>query len=159
MRLVLSRRELLAGTLAIFATDVLADGMKAEAFSATAALAAINQVRGSRGREPLLENATLRRIAEAQAWHLVRFGSMSHSPDGQHLLGRAGRAGYVGLVAENLADGYVTFEEAITAWLASPNHRTTLLGHRYKHFGAAVAVAPDAVIGLTGTYWVTEFGV
>jgi uncharacterized protein YkwD len=62
-------------------------------------------------------------------------------------------------VAENLADGYVTFEEAITAWLASPNHRATLLGYRYKRFGAAVAVSPDAIVGLTGTYWVTEFGV
>lgn len=83
---------------------------------------------------------------------------MTHAPDGQQLQERVAAIGYRGDVAENLADGYETFEQAIDAWLLSGHHRTTMLHRRYLRFGAAVAVSPDAVPGDWGIYWVTEFG-
>ena len=61
--------------------------------------------------------------------------------------------------AVNLADGYETFEGAIVAWIGSGYHRTTMLSARYRRFGAAVAVSPNAIRGETGVFWVTEFGV
>lgn len=130
-----------------------------ENFSPPTALAAINDIRAVRGRPALAIDATLDRLASEQARELAVLGYMTHAPHGMRLKVRAERIGYRGLVGENLADGYPTFEEAIQAWLASSSHRTTMLAERFNVFGAAVAVAPDAVPGEHGIYWVTMYGV
>lgn len=127
-------------------------------FTPAAAVAAINEVRAERDRPRLALDGKLTALAAHQARELVSLGVMTHAPRGQQLKERAARIGYRGLVAENLADGYETFEEAIRAWLASDGHRTTMLHRRYSRFGAAVAVAPDAIPGERGIFWVTEFG-
>lgn len=61
-------------------------------------------------------------------------------------------------MAENLASGQQTFEEALHAWLDSGYHRTTLLSERYTKAGAAVALIPDIRSDPLGVYWCVIFG-
>lgn len=133
--------------------------IKPEGFDGGVAVAAINRIREAHGRSPLAVDGTLNAIAGQQAERLKQLGVLSHSPGGQHLKERAERAGYHGLVAENLAEGYETFEDAINAWLDSGYHRTTMLHDRFRFFGAGVAVSAEHPPGEWGTWWVTEFGV
>lgn len=155
----MSRRHFLGGSTALFVAaphGVLA--MSPAQFRSSAALGAINAVRARNGRKALVLDGVLNGLASRTARHLARLEVMTHAPEGQQLRERVASIGYRGRVAENLADGYVTFEQAIKAWLASGYHRTTMLSPRYLRFGAAVAVSANAVPGETGIFWVTEFG-
>ena len=128
-------------------------------FSASSAGAAVNAVRKARGRKALSHNGTLHSLAMQQARRLASLELLSHTPGpGLSLKERARRAGYRGQVAENLAGGYETFEEAITAWLHSSYHRTTLISERYTRFGAGVARSSKGDDDRYGTYWAIILG-
>jgi uncharacterized protein YkwD len=158
--MLITRRRFLASAAAFaVATPAQAAGrITPSTFSASAALAAVNEVRRARGRAALGASGALNALAVRTARHLARLERMTHAPDGQQLSERARQAGIGGEVAENLADGYETFEETIAAWIASGYHRTTMLSERYTRFGAAVAVSANAIPGDTGIFWVSEFG-
>jgi uncharacterized protein YkwD len=159
--MLVSRRCFLASVSAFAAVSPAlsaAGAITPPHFSSSAALAAINDARRSRSKAPLTLGGALNSLATRTARHLARLERMTHAPDGQQLIERARLTGVGGEIAENLADGYETFEEAIAAWIASGYHRTTMFSERYTRFGAAVAVSPNAIPGDTGIFWVTEFG-
>ena len=82
----------------------------------------VNQVRQENGLAPLAYNSQLGDAAQRYADFLAGHNVLNHTADGRTLDARAEAAGYTTWVAlgENLAGGYTSFEEALTAWLASP---------------------------------------
>ncbi|MHB1101589.1 MAG: CAP domain-containing protein [Devosia sp.] len=156
----LARDTLLLGPrLGTLGTKTPAGKITPPRFSAASAGAAINAVRTARGRNALRHNGTLQSLAMQQARRLASLELLSHTPGpGLSLKERARRAGYRGQVAENLAGGYETFEEAIKAWLHSSYHRTTLISDRYTRFGAGVAISSKGEDDRYGTYWAIILG-
>jgi uncharacterized protein YkwD len=70
---------------------------------------------------------------------------------------RVALAGYrAGQVAENIARGPVSVEEAMSAWMQSPGHRSNLLHPGFREIGIGCAVGRNAV-GYT-VLWVQDFG-
>lgn len=82
--------------------------------------------------------------------------NLSHHLGGEpRLSGRTTAAGYLPwrVVAENLARGFVTPQDNVEAWVASPTHRANLNDCRLRHIGVSVQYS-------RGTAWVTQdFGV
>ena len=126
-------------------------------FSSGAGVALINTLRAARGRDGVAANGTLAAMAQSQARAMAAADVLSHHIAGS-LKDRAARAGYRGPVAENLASGQPTFEEALHAWLDSGYHRTTLLSERYTRAGAAVALIADIHSDPLGIYWCIILG-
>lgn len=56
-------------------------------------------------------------------------------------------------LAENIAAGYATPEEVVAGWLASPPHRSKMLGHGHWETGAGYWAG-----GSEDHYWVQDFG-
>ncbi len=56
-------------------------------------------------------------------------------------------------LAENIAAGYETPEEAVAGWMSSPGHRAKILGHGHWETGAGYWTG-----GSEGQYWVQDFG-
>ncbi|HXY38785.1 MAG TPA: CAP domain-containing protein [Vicinamibacteria bacterium] len=56
-------------------------------------------------------------------------------------------------LAENIAAGYQTPEEAVAGWMSSPGHRAKILGHGHWETGAGYWAG-----GSEGHYWVEDFG-
>lgn len=55
-------------------------------------------------------------------------------------------------VAENIAMGQRTTEEAIASWMASPGHRANMLSGGYTKIGVAAYSTPDGTV-----YWCQQF--
>ena len=60
------------------------------------------------------------------------------------------------IVAENIARGPFTVDEAIDNWMLSREHRSNLLHPAFRDFGAGIAVGRNSV-GYT-VIWVQDFG-
>jgi len=60
------------------------------------------------------------------------------------------------LVAENIARGHTTVEEAMDAWMQSRGHRGNLLNAAFTEMGVGCAVGTNAA-GST-VLWVQDFG-
>ena len=60
------------------------------------------------------------------------------------------------MVAENIARGHTTVEEAMDAWMQSRGHRGNLLNAAFTEMGVGCAVGTNAA-GST-VLWVQEFG-
>lgn len=119
----------------------------------------LNAMRAARGCGTLVANDTLQAMATRQARRMAERGELSHHVDfGRNVQVRADSAGYPGLVAENLASGYLTFEDCITAWLDSPSHRTSMIDSSYRRFGAAVATTPGSRPDDHDIFWCLELG-
>jgi len=114
-------------------------GQAALAGGGAAAQAWINTVRAAEGRAPLAVSAALGRAALAHARDLARSGRFGHTGrDGSSVQDRVRREGYRHcFVAENIAKGQATPEDALRGWMASPAHRRNLLDPRAEAFGMA----------------------
>ena len=114
--------------------------------------------RRAAGRPPLRADARLERAAQEYAELMLRRGHYGHTgPDGSTALERAAAAGYAGrTVAENLARGQDSPEQAVEAWLASRPHRRNLLDPELSDVGHGLAFGrgPDG----RQIYWVQLFG-
>jgi uncharacterized protein YkwD len=122
---------------------------------AAAVVAAINAQRargancGARGvfqgAPPLAWHGTLLRVAEAQALFLATRDDLRHTGAGGEGLGtRALEAGYrYRRIGETLAHGQPTFEEALSGWLASDAHCSTLHHAAYTEMAAACRPGAD----------------
>jgi uncharacterized protein YkwD len=88
--------------------------------------------------------------AQAHAAELRLVGRISHRGlDGSSVGERATRHGYAwSSVGENLAAGFDTPEEVVSAWLGSPDHCATIMDARFVHLG----------VGRDLTYWTQVFG-
>ncbi len=104
---------------------------------------------------PLVRSTTLDRVAHAHAEDMAARGRMEHAGgDGSSPAERASRAGYAWMrIAENVAQGQATPEEAVASWLKSSGHCASLMDAAYVETGIGVATA-----GAGGPYWAQVFG-
>jgi uncharacterized protein YkwD len=102
-------------------------------------LKAINGIRKKYGVGPLAYNHTLEAAARTHARLMASKDILSHELGGT-LRERVNVEGYRGALGENLANGHKTLESAITGWLNSSGHRSTLLSPKFTEFGLAAAV-------------------
>lgn len=154
------RRFLIAGTglgvgvLASGCTQYVPEGSTAPAaLSVATIMAKINGARAANGRAALTYSSRLASAAQTHARLMASRGELSHALGGS-LRERVTAAGYQGAVGENLAGGQRTLEGAITGWLASPAHRSTLLSSKFSEFGLAVASGG----GTHKIYWAMIMG-
>lgn len=113
-------------------------------------LDAMNDVRVSRGREPLRPVATLRRAARGHSSYLLRIGVLDHDGrDGSPFWTRIVAAGFPRgrSLGENLAMipgcSPAAARRVVALWMGSPGHRANLLNPRFRWVGTGVAAAPD----------------
>ncbi len=98
----------------------------------------INNFRASEGRGPMVPTASLTQAAAAHAQDMVAQGYFSHTGLNGSSVGarvRAAGCSWSG-VAENIAQGQTSAEQAMGIWVNSSGHRANLLGP-YPTFGAA----------------------
>lgn len=112
-----------------------------------------NAVRlGQAGIAPLAADRRLARAARDFAGYMASTGRYGHEADGRDVAGRLRAAGYAFcLGAENLAwiemgagDETGLARTLLAGWMASPSHRSTLLGEEWTDTGIAVATSPSA---------------
>lgn len=117
---------------------------------------AVNAERAKQRIAPLKVNDTLTQLAEFYACRLADGGFFAHVDPvyGSTVESRAADFGYAFLnIGENLAAGQESVEQAISAWMNSPDHRAVLLNPAFTEVGVAVKKG-----GPSGPYWVQEFG-
>lgn len=96
-----------------------------------------NKARVENGAQALVVDCRLMSSARRHARRMAREMSLHHSSD---------------KVAENVAAGQPTAEEAVVVWLASPGHRANILNRGYRRIGVAGFIGPDG-----RAYWVQQF--
>lgn len=103
-------------------------------------LALTNQKRQEQGLPPLTLSPQLNAAASGKAQDMLSKNYWAHnSPDGTTPWVFVRSSGYDYLYAgENLARGFTTSPEIVTAWMDSPGHRENLLSGNYDDVGFAV---------------------
>jgi len=147
------KRVLLAIALVILLAGLFKPGgllpaVQAQSTGPTAddLIAAVNQLRTSKDLEPLLEDAALTTIAQAQAEYLAANNLVSHvGPGGSRPRDRAISAGYGGgaviYISENVAMTQLatTLDTLINTIWTEPQHWNTMTNSDYVHAGAGIA--------------------
>ncbi|HEX6293308.1 MAG TPA: CAP domain-containing protein [Herpetosiphonaceae bacterium] len=97
----------------------------------------VNLRRREAGLAPLTVHATLAACAQQYSAVQARQGAINHTgPDGSNPGQRLTRCGYRWRhYGENLAAGYVSAEEVVAAWMASPGHRRNILNGKVREIG------------------------
>ena len=100
-----------------------------------------NQARSQEGKPALQKNIALQKAAVEKANDMVSKDYWAHtSPEGIKPWYWLEKNNYQYVTAgENLARGYDNVEDAIQAWLDSPEHRENMLNERFNQAGFAVA--------------------
>jgi uncharacterized protein YkwD len=130
------------------ATPVPADGLTSQVVTMT------NQVRSAAGCGQLDVDEELIVASERQSWYMAETRNFSHIGwGGSTFVRRAQVAGYERPAGENIAWGYLTAEEVMAAWMASPGHRANILNCATKSIGAGVTYAADGT-----PYYAEVFG-
>jgi uncharacterized protein YkwD len=96
-----------------------------------------NAQRARYGLPPLTLDPALERTARAHATWMTNSHSLQHSSIG---------------VAENIAWGQRTADEAMTSWMNSSGHRANILNGSYRRIGVAAYTASDG-----SCYWCQQF--
>jgi uncharacterized protein YkwD len=118
----------------------------------------VNAIRRGVGLSPLELDPRLTTAAQAHADDMLARTYYNHnSPEGTTPRQRVRSAGFIAdVVAENIAAGQTSVEDALGAWLHSSDHRRNLLDPRLTHLGVGMAL---------GSYehrykilWVQDFG-
>jgi hypothetical protein len=117
-----------------------------------------NENRIENGLPELKVNPLLAQAAQLKAEDMAQNSYYAHiSPDGKSPLYWLQRVGYKYLNAgENLVIDRTTSEEAVTAWMNSPDHRENILRPQFTEVG--VGVAPGEYEGIPTIFVVEEFG-
>ena len=131
--------------------------------------AAVNRFRAAHGLGRLRDSTGLDRSARQHSLEMGRLGYFAHnSANGaqfwqriQHYYPRSGGGSW--LVGENLlwASPRVSAGQAMSMWIASPEHLRNLMDPRWRQFGVSavrVAHAPGVYQGLRVTIITTDFG-
>lgn len=123
-----------------------------------AMLSQVNARRAEAGAPPLVLNSRLNSAAQEHAEDMLGRSYYDHrNPEGLQPRARVVQAGYRPfVVAENIARGHTTVEEAVDAWMQSRGHRANLLNPAFTEIGIGCAVGRNAV-GET-VLWVQDFG-
>lgn len=103
-------------------------------------LSYVNKERMDRGLSPLKLNSKLSVAALGKADDMFSHNYWAHyGPDGTTPWSFISKAGYDYLYAgENLAKGYTTSHDAVSAWMDSQTHRDNLLSKQYSEVGFAI---------------------
>src|SRR5581483_7645772 len=119
-----------------------------------------NAQRAGNGELPLNLNAELDNAAQAKANSMVTLNYWSHdTPSGQPPWVFITNAGYsYSIAGENLAYGFDTSQDVITAWMGSPEHRANILNTQYKDVGFGIANSTDYQNSGPETIVVAEYG-
>jgi uncharacterized protein YkwD len=116
-----------------------------------------NSVRKKKGLAEQKLSPELTKAAQDQAWYMARQHDKGEE-DFNHRGGngspgqRAAKAGYCGLVKENIARGYLSVDKTFDAWLDSEEHRGAIYSST-SDVGFGYAIAKDGT-----TYWVGLYG-
>jgi len=155
-------RWLLCATLMVLAACTPVPKVSYTPSDFTSALSAVNQARAqahtcTTGSTPkayspapaLTWNGLLGEVARQRAEYIQQTGQFSHyegSSNAYAVVIRAQQVGYKYLeIRENLAQGLVSAQDAVSAWLASPHgHCDTLMAPHLKEMGMVKR----------GDYWV-----
>ncbi|AEV84071.1 hypothetical protein ACWT_3048 [Actinoplanes sp. SE50] len=114
----------------------------------------INEQRVQHGCGELTENAALTQAARAHSAWMGQTGEFSHTGrGGSNFVARDRAAGYARPSAENIAWGYRTADDVVTAWMHSPGHRANILNCRSKTVGLGAVYAADGT-----PYYTEDFG-
>ncbi len=119
-------------------------------------LAELNANRANAGVGPLAACATLESAAQDHTADQAATNVMSHTgSDGSDIGTRADRAGYIGWtnLGENVAYGYTSVDDVMTAWMNSPGHRANILDPAFHDVGLAEVASSSGV-----EYWTQDFG-
>jgi len=113
-----------------------------------------NKKRVRAGCDPLVVDEELTVAAVRQSHYMAATGDFGHYGwRGSTFVSRSRAAGYRSVAAENVAYGFSSTAEVITAWMQSPPHRRNILNCDVQSFGAGVQQA------VNGTYyWTQVFG-
>lgn len=119
-----------------------------QAGDVSGALAAVNQFRAASGVGPVRLSAALQAAAEAHARDMAAQGYFSHTGrKGGKAKQRARAQGYKACtIAENLAKGQPTLDQAMRDWIASASHRKVLQLQKVRDMGLAQAGGSDGKI-------------
>lgn len=117
-----------------------------------------NLLRQALGLGELKENPVLNLAATQKLQDMIQNGYFAHtSPSGvspwHWIEVNQYKYSYAG---ENLAIGFLTAKDTVTAWANSPTHRANLLNSSYKEIG--IAVAPAEIDNSQGFLVVQLFG-
>ena len=132
-----------------FAYNVHSDGGArvlgyATTVSGDALLKSTNDYRSRSNLSPLHDNPALDRAAQAKADTMIAQNYWSHiAPDGTTPWSYFQKANYkYSAAGENLAYGFATSDQVVTAWMNSPEHRDNVLGN-YQDVGFGFANGED----------------
>jgi uncharacterized protein YkwD len=97
----------------------------------------VNLRRREAGLAPLTIHQTLTTCAQQYSAVQAKQAGINHTgPDGSTPGQRLTRCGYRWKhYGENLAAGYVSAEEVVAAWMASPGHRRNILNGKVREIG------------------------
>lgn len=117
-----------------------------------------NLQREANGLPPLTLNPELTHAAQMKANDMFAKDYWAHvSPDGTTPWVWIKDSGYDYLYAgENLARGFTTSSDVVTAWMNSPEHRSNMLSPNYTDIG--FAIEDGTLTGTQTTLVVQEFG-
>lgn len=99
-----------------------------------------NTQREQNGLKSLSINDKLNQAAEAKAKYMISHNFWAHfAPDGTTPWYFIKNSGYDYLYAgENLAKGFTSSQDVVTAWMNSPSHRENMLSSKYNDVGFAI---------------------
>ena len=103
-------------------------------------LAAINAARAANGAPPLTIGARLQRAADAHSAAMARSGSFTHGNWYRRLRAFGVRGRTLGETIAWGSGSYGTAQSIVGMWLASPEHRATMLRPGYRRVGVGIAV-------------------
>jgi uncharacterized protein YkwD len=99
-----------------------------------------NAERKKKDLPPLKANRTLCEVARAHSANMAKQNKMAHELDGKSTFDRVKGSGYrFALIAENLANGDVSLEDLMEAWMDSKIHRDNILDTEFTEVGLGLA--------------------
>jgi len=125
----------------------------------SAVLCLINQQRTSRHLPRLTESHRLDRSAQSWTNQMVSSDTFAHIAGASSPMSRVTNAGYNWMaVGENIATGFATPRQVVSAWMASPGHCQNILDPQYRNVGTGVNANPVAGSANTSATWTQDFG-
>jgi uncharacterized protein YkwD len=117
----------------------------------TDVVASVNAIRAQHGCRNLKPVRSLTNAAQGHANDMALTAVFSHtSADGRSWISRIRTAGWKRPGGENIAKGFDSVPDVMTAWMNSPDHRRNILNCNFRHIGVGYTPAGD--------YWVQDFG-
>jgi uncharacterized protein YkwD len=147
----------LASVIASSRLAIKADIQYDTAGYANQTISLVNTIRTQQGQSQLTVNNSLMNAAQTHAADMAARNYYSHnSPEGKTPIDWMHDAGYTGGTwSENIAAGYITPQENVTAWQNSTLHYANMLKSDFNITGVGVARSTD---GQGRWYYVQMFG-